>query len=85
MPEPDDLIGWAYESPFYSLNDAAAWLSVSLATIKRLLARGVLPHVRVGSRRKIPLSALRAYVVCTRAGCPMPPPNSPINSTGSGD
>lgn len=65
----DELVAWSAAPPFYGLSEAANWLGVSLATIKRLLTKGSLPHVRIGVRRKIPFSALRAYVVCTRAGC----------------
>ena len=82
-PPFDNPITWSVEPPFFSIAEAAAWLSVSLATVKRLLSRGALPFVQVGTRRKIPLSALRAYVICTRAGCVLPPPNSQTNSMAS--
>ena len=79
-PSSDAPIAWSFDPPFFSINEAAAWLSVSLATMKRLLSQGALPFIRGGARRKIPLSALRTYVICNRAGCPMPPPNAPNNS-----
>jgi excisionase family DNA binding protein len=48
--------------PFLSLLASAEWLCVSIATLKRLVAEGVLITVRVGARRKIPASHLEAYV-----------------------
>lgn len=71
LPLPsDDPIAWSVDPPFYSIREAAAWLGVSLATMKRLLSRGALPYVRAGARRKIPLFALRAYAICARhIGC----------------
>jgi excisionase family DNA binding protein len=48
--------------PFLSLREAADWLCVSISTLKRLIANGALSTIRVGARRKIPASALEAYV-----------------------
>jgi excisionase family DNA binding protein len=48
--------------PFLSLREAADWLCVSISTLKRLIAKGDLSTIRVGARRKIPASALAAYV-----------------------
>jgi excisionase family DNA binding protein len=48
--------------PFLSLREAADWLCVSISTLKRLIAKGDLLTIRVGARRKIPASALEAYV-----------------------
>lgn len=72
---------WSVGPPFYSIAEAAVWLHISLATMKRLLRKGSLPFVRIGARRKIPVSALLAYVICARAGCVLPPPRPTVNST----
>lgn len=79
---PYNPLTWSFDAPFFSIAEAAVWLHVSLATLKRLLLKGSLPFVRVGARRKIPFSALRAYVICARAGCVLPPASPPSNSTG---
>jgi excisionase family DNA binding protein len=77
---PDNPLTWSFDAPFLSIAEAAVWLHVSLATLKRLLLKGSLPFVRVGARRKIPFSALRAYVICARAGCVLPPASPPRKS-----
>jgi excisionase family DNA binding protein len=77
------MISWSFSPPFYSLAYAAECLSTSLSTIKRLLSKGDLPYVRVGARRKIPRSGLQAYLICTKAGIPLPPPKSTGNSQDS--
>jgi len=48
--------------PFLSLKEASVFLSVSLSTLNRLLARGELVALRIGRRRKIPADNLRAYL-----------------------
>jgi excisionase family DNA binding protein len=48
--------------------EAAAFLSVSLRTLTRLTATGVLPHVRIGGQRRYELEALLAYVARQRRG-----------------
>jgi excisionase family DNA binding protein len=48
--------------PFLSLREAADWLCVSIAMLKRLITRGELATVRIGARQKIPASYLAAYV-----------------------
>jgi excisionase family DNA binding protein len=55
---PEPVLG----PPFLSLRESADWLSVSIATLKRLVAKGELQTVPVGARRKIPASHLAAYV-----------------------
>jgi excisionase family DNA binding protein len=49
-------------SPFLCIAEAASWLGVSVSTVKRLIGRGELTTVRIGGRRKIPNTALLAYV-----------------------
>jgi len=48
--------------PLLSLKEAADWLSVSLSTLNRMIARGDLTAIRVGARRKVPASYLEAYL-----------------------
>jgi excisionase family DNA binding protein len=48
--------------PFLSLGEAADWLSVSVTTLNRLIAKGDLATVRVGKVRKVPANYLAAYV-----------------------
>jgi len=54
--------------PFFSLGAAAEWLGVSLSTVKRMVGRGDFATVRIGDRRKIPLSELRDYTTGRLAG-----------------
>lgn len=42
--------------------EAADWLGVSPATVRRMLADGRLPHVELGSLRRIAISALERFV-----------------------
>lgn len=58
--------------PFLSLTAAAAWLGISLSTVKRLLDRHELAAVRIGARRKIPLSELKNYALQRLVGRSMP-------------
>jgi excisionase family DNA binding protein len=44
------------------MREAADWLCVSRSTLKRMIAQGLLPTIRIGRRRKIPANALSAYV-----------------------
>ena len=58
--------------PFLSLTEAADWLAVSLSTVKRLVDRHELATVRIGARRKIPLSELKHYALQRLVGRSMP-------------
>ena len=53
-PPPPDLL--------LTCTQAAAVLSLSRATVQRLVASGELPSVTVGRARQIPVSDLQAYV-----------------------
>ena len=46
--------------------EAALFLAVSERTVKRLTARGELPHVRVGRLMRFVLEDLLAYVASQR-------------------
>ena len=48
--------------PFLSLREAADFLSISLSTLHRLLAKGELVAVRIGARRRVPADHLTAYL-----------------------
>ncbi|NKY99144.1 helix-turn-helix domain-containing protein [Nocardiopsis alborubida] len=50
------------EKVAYSVEEAAQALSLGQTTVKKLIATGRLPSVRVGRRRLIPRSALEDYV-----------------------
>ena len=58
--------------PFLSQTDSAAWLGISLSTVKRLVDRRELAAVRIGARRKIPLSELKNYALQRLVGRSMP-------------
>lgn len=45
-----------------SMNEAAAWLGVSKATVCRLMARNELSHYRVGYRVLFDEAQLRGYL-----------------------
>ncbi len=45
-----------------STRDAATALSVSPDTLKGLMARGEVPHVRIGRRVLYPVAELRAWL-----------------------
>ena len=47
-------------------SEAALFLAVSERTIKRLTARGELPHVRVGRSMRVVMEDLLAYVAGNR-------------------
>jgi excisionase family DNA binding protein len=47
-------------------SEAAIFLAVSERTVKRLTARGELPHVRVGRSMRFVLKDLLAYVASQR-------------------
>ncbi len=49
--------------PLLRLPEAAAELSVSLSTVKRLVAAGELPVVRVGSAVRVRPEDLRRFVL----------------------
>lgn len=46
----------------YNLQEAAHKLGISEWTIRRLIRRGLLMPVRIGSRRLVPATELSAYV-----------------------
>lgn len=46
----------------YSLPETARLLSVSLSTVKRLIASGSLSVVRIGGQRRVPRSSLYALL-----------------------
>lgn len=46
----------------YSVQEAAYALSLGTTTVKKLIATGQLPSVRVGRRRLVPRSALETYI-----------------------
>jgi len=47
-------------------SEAAVFLAVSERTVKRLTARGELPHVRVGRSMRFVMEDLLAYVASQR-------------------
>ena len=53
--------------------DAAARLAVSVSTVRRLVAAGSLPCVRIGASVRVPESALDDFIQ-RAAGQVMPPP-----------
>jgi excisionase family DNA binding protein len=57
----------------YSIPEAAGLLGVSRNTTYRLLGAGGLRSVKVGGRRLVPSSAIRAYIE-TAVGGPRTPP-----------
>jgi excisionase family DNA binding protein len=61
-PDPAEMGAGPPAPPFLSLREAAGWLSISVTTLNRLIARGDLATVRVGKLRKVPASYLTAYV-----------------------
>ncbi|MFF8763383.1 helix-turn-helix domain-containing protein [Nocardiopsis dassonvillei] len=46
----------------YSVQETAHVLSLGTTTVKKLIATGQLPSVRVGRRRLVPHSALETYI-----------------------
>ncbi|HJE60337.1 MAG TPA: helix-turn-helix domain-containing protein [Nocardiopsis listeri] len=46
----------------YSIQETARALSLGTTTVKKLIATGQLPSVRVGRRRLVPRSALETYI-----------------------
>jgi excisionase family DNA binding protein len=45
-----------------SLNEAASYVGVSFNSMKRAVARGEIPSVRIGSRVLVPKRALQNYI-----------------------
>ena len=45
-----------------SVADAAAYLSVSPRTVRRLIKKGEIPVVRIGSALRIAIAVLNAYI-----------------------
>ena len=54
----------------YSLDEVAAQLGVSLSTIRRLLKRGRLVHVRVGGQNRVSDSDLSAFIAANTSRAP---------------
>ncbi|CAL9396531.1 hypothetical protein SUDANB121_01376 [Nocardiopsis dassonvillei] len=46
----------------YSIQETARALSLGTTTVKKLIATGQLPSVRIGRRRLVPRSALETYI-----------------------
>jgi excisionase family DNA binding protein len=79
--QPDTI----FRPPFLSIGNAANWLNVSLATMKRLLQRRDIPCVRIGNRRKIPLAVLQQYTIEQQANRDRPHPRKPEEYPGSSE
>lgn len=47
--------------------EAARYLSISVRTVKRLTARGELPHVRIGGSMRFVMADVLAYVARRRS------------------
>ena len=54
--------------PLLTLNEAATLLAVSPKTLQRLVARGDLPVIRVGSSLRFSTGDLEAFVARSRSG-----------------
>ena len=52
----------------YSAEDAAVLLSISRATVFRLIASGALPSIKIGKRRLVPNEAIAAFVAAAKGG-----------------
>ncbi len=55
---------------------AADVLDLSRSTIYEMMAAGILPSVKVGKARRIPMAALRAWVEAQQAAQQPEPPNA---------
>ena len=51
-----------------TIGEAAEYLSVSERSIKRLIARGDLPCIRVGSALRFAFADLEAFIAHNRSG-----------------
>jgi len=51
-----------------TIGEAAEYLSVSERSIKRLIARGDLPCIRVGNALRFALADLEAFIARNRSG-----------------
>jgi excisionase family DNA binding protein len=56
--------------PYLSLSETAKVLRVSTPTLNQMLAQGVMPHLDLGSRKRIDLDALRAFFDSVRNDAP---------------
>jgi excisionase family DNA binding protein len=68
-------------SVLVTVPEAAALLRLSRATIYRMLARGDLPSVKQGAARRIPRTALEAWVA--RHSAASTPCSGPSTRTGT--
>jgi excisionase family DNA binding protein len=57
--------------PLLTVKETASALQVSTATVYKLCASGVLPHVRVLNALRIAPSDLETYLARTRNGGPL--------------
>jgi excisionase family DNA binding protein len=64
---PDPL---ASLPPYLSLNETAKVLRVSAPTLSQMLTEGDMPHHDLGSRKRISLDALRAFLDSVRNDAP---------------
>jgi excisionase family DNA binding protein len=64
---PDPL---ASLPPYLSLSETARVLRVSAPTLSQMLAQGDMPHLDLGSRKRISLDALRAFLDGVRNDAP---------------
>lgn len=68
MPKPKFVTTTEAERRLLTLDEAARYLTLSLRTVKALIASGALPVVRPSSRRRaIDVRDLEAYVAARRA------------------
>jgi len=47
---------------FYSLEDVARILQISVATVRKLVANGDIPAIRIGKQWRVTREAFEAYV-----------------------
>jgi len=52
--------------PLLPISDTADWLGVSRQTVRRLVASGLLPVVRVGGQLRFEPDAIEAYIAAHR-------------------
>lgn len=64
---PDPL---ASLSPYLSLTETARVLRVSVPTLSQMLTQGDMPHLDLGSRKRISLDALRTFLDSVRNDAP---------------
>jgi excisionase family DNA binding protein len=56
------------EPILYRVDEAARMLSISRSEAYALVAKGLLPHVRIGSMIRIPVAALKAMAEHSQNG-----------------